>query len=77
MPIYEYRCEKCGEVSEILVLGKQEVITCQQCGSEDLVKLMSAHHVLGSSPSFPMPEPSGGCCESPNSCGAPGSCCSK
>lgn len=77
MPIYEYRCEKCGEVSEILVLGKQEVIACQQCGSKDLVKLMSAHSVSVSSQSFAIPEPSSGCCGSPNSCGAPGSCCSK
>lgn len=77
MPIYEYRCGKCGEMSEILVLGKEEVVACRQCGSQDLVKLMSAHHVSGSSSSFSLPESSGGCCGSPNSCGAPGSCCSK
>lgn len=76
MPIYEYRCQKCGEVSEFLVLGKQESLACTGCGSEDLIKLMSAHNVSGGSPSFSPPEPSGGCCGSPNSCGSPGSCCS-
>lgn len=44
MPIYEYRCNKCGEVNEVLVLGKEENPACRECGSEDLVKLMSAHN---------------------------------
>ncbi|MDO4559162.1 MAG: zinc ribbon domain-containing protein, partial [Planctomycetia bacterium] len=32
MPIYEYRCEECGEMSEELVRG-DETITCAKCGS--------------------------------------------
>ena len=24
MPIYEYRCEKCGAIAEVLALGKEE-----------------------------------------------------
>jgi putative FmdB family regulatory protein len=76
MPIYEYRCEKCGEVTEQLVLGTDETRACTRCGSADLVKLMSAANVGAASPSFSAPEPAGGCCGSPGSCGAPGSCCS-
>jgi putative FmdB family regulatory protein len=75
MPIYEYRCEKCGEVSEVLILGEQEAPVCAQCGSGDLVKLMSAHNTPGSSRPFAAPA-AGGCCGSPGSCGTPGSCCS-
>lgn len=75
MPIYEYRCDKCGEVTELLVLGQPETPVCKQCGSEDLVKCISAANVGAGSPSFSPPE-TGGCCGSPNSCGAPGSCCS-
>ncbi len=74
MPIYEYRCEKCGATSEVLVLGKEETAACTECGSADLVKLMSAANVGVGSPSFSPPE-TGGCCGSPGSCGSPGGCC--
>ncbi len=76
MPIYEYRCGKCGQVNEFLILGKQEQLRCRQCGSENLTKQLSAHNTLSSaSGGFPEPSP-GGCCGTPNSCGNPGSCCS-
>jgi len=76
MPIYEYRCEKCGRVDEFLIIGKQEQLLCKQCGSGDLTKLLSAHNTF-SSPSRGSGEPNlGGCCGTPNSCGTPGSCCS-
>ena len=45
MPIYEYLCKKCGEVTEHLVLGKAESPACKGCGSEEVVKLMSAANV--------------------------------
>ena len=75
MPIYEYRCEKCGTVNEMLVFNTKEQVSCKNCGSAELTKLMSAPNISmgGGSPSFEMP--SGGCCGSPNSCGNPGSCC--
>ncbi len=53
MPLYEYRCEKCGEVSSFmekmfepprLFFGKKK---CKRCGSKKLTKLISkaAGHV--------------------------------
>jgi len=76
MPIFEYRCEKCGEVNEFLILGKQEQLQCKQCGAKDLTKLLSAHNTTGnSSPKFAEPS-SGSCCGTPHSCGTPGKCCS-
>jgi putative FmdB family regulatory protein len=43
MPIYEYRCTQCGEVSEILVgVGSDgETLICQHCGSSDVEKILS------------------------------------
>jgi putative FmdB family regulatory protein len=76
MPIYEYHCEKCGQVNEFLVLGKQEQVYCKQCGSKDLTKLLSAHNTASSSPRRSTEPSSGSCCGTPNSCGTPGSCCS-
>ncbi len=76
MPIYEYRCKKCGQTNEFLILKKEEPLRCKQCGSEDLTKLLSAHNTVSAS-SHGLNEPgSGGCCGTPNSCGSPGSCCS-
>ena len=43
MPIYEYRCQKCGAKTEALQkLGAGEKgLICQACGSEDLKKIRS------------------------------------
>ena len=73
MPIYEYECGSCGTVNEFIVFGHDEHLKCKACRSSDLRKLMSAHNTAGSSGS--LPDSIGGCCGSPNSCGAPGSCC--
>ncbi|HAJ27350.1 MAG TPA: FmdB family transcriptional regulator [Syntrophus sp. (in: bacteria)] len=75
MPIYEYRCETCGQVSELLVLGDGDPITCKKCGGDRLEKLMSAHSSLTTSLGREAPLP-GGCCGTPHSCGRPGNCCS-
>ncbi|HBE45127.1 MAG TPA: zinc ribbon domain-containing protein [Deltaproteobacteria bacterium] len=44
MPIYEYRCIRCGSVSEYLVgVGKEDndIIRCRDCGSNKLEKVIS------------------------------------
>ena len=48
MPIYEYKCHDCGQISELLVLKKDEVVSCLSCNSQNLEKLMSAHNTMGS-----------------------------
>ncbi len=76
MPIYEYRCGKCGNISEFLILGREESLTCKDCGSKNLVKIMSAHNTsTGSSEKF-HEGGHGSCCGSPHSCDTPGGCCS-
>jgi putative FmdB family regulatory protein len=43
MPIYEYRCEACGNVFEKLVRNSQETPdACPGCGSESFKKLFSS-----------------------------------
>ncbi len=41
MPIFEYRCKKCGKDFEELVLKADETPACPHCGSVKTDKLMS------------------------------------
>ena len=43
MPIYEYRCNNCGKISEFLVgVVREELeIKCNHCGSKELNKVFS------------------------------------
>jgi len=48
MPIYDFRCQECGEVSEFLVanFSDSSTLVCSSCGSRNLEKLMSAPSLL-------------------------------
>ena len=56
MPLYEFKCRKCGKVSEFLIgVTKGAVeIKCNFCGSKNMDKIFSrsfistAGHVIGS-----------------------------
>lgn len=41
MPIYEFKCEKCGTSFETFLLRSDEKIFCPNCKSENVVKLIS------------------------------------
>ena len=41
MPIYEFKCGKCGGFFELLVFPGDEP-TCPECGSRDIEKAISA-----------------------------------
>ncbi len=50
MPIFEYRCEKCGVVFEkLLFSGDSESVKCPECGNTYVIKLMSAVSFMGKS----------------------------
>jgi len=43
MPIYEYRCEKCGRVTQFLEkVGGRKDHVCGECGGKDLKKQFSS-----------------------------------
>lgn len=65
MPIYEYRCDKCGNVFEILVLGgDQSPPECEKCGSREVARRPCAAAAIGASAKSPdtscAPNPSSG-----------------
>ena len=74
MPIFEYKCEKCGGVSEFLVGVSQDstVIKCKSCGSDQMKKILSS---FATSCGSKGPE-SCDSCDFGGSCDA-GSCCSR
>lgn len=41
MPIYEYRCEKCGRLFEELVTNSSQKIACPDCDSESVEREFS------------------------------------
>lgn len=42
MPIFEYRCKKCGSVFEELITGdRNKEISCKICGHKETERLMS------------------------------------
>ncbi len=47
MPIFEYKCNACGEDFERLVMKKDEEITCPKCGQKELKKKLSVFGMSG------------------------------
>jgi len=43
MPIFEYKCEKCGALTEFLEsAGSKKKHLCGKCGSKDTKKMLSS-----------------------------------
>ncbi len=47
MPIFEYKCNACGEDFEKLVMKKDEEIVCPRCGQKDVKKKFSVFGMSG------------------------------
>jgi putative FmdB family regulatory protein len=60
MPIFEYKCKKCGKEFEELVRNSEEKVCCPKCESPKVNKKMSvfAHKSSGK---FHSSSASGGC----------------
>ena len=69
MPIFEYKCQSCGTVSDILVgvTAEQPEVACAECGGTDVVKLISRFSTVESRSRFPI---AGDC-----ACAAEGQAC--
>jgi len=53
MPIYEFKCQRCNECFEILVMSRQEKkkveMRCPHCGAEEFERILScASYAMGS-----------------------------
>jgi len=51
MPIYEFRCLKCGDLFEKLIINSKEKveIKCPRCNSEEFERVMSVtNYAMGS-----------------------------
>ena len=47
MPIHEYKCDECGEVTEQLELsGDKEIETCPKCGAETHMIMSNNNFIL-------------------------------
>jgi putative FmdB family regulatory protein len=71
MPIYEYRCQDCGNQFEKLVRRDAAQPECPSCGHDNLAQVLStfAAHAGGSSKSADMPVCPSGRCSNPGMCG--------
>ena len=69
MPLYEYECESCGRVVELLIRGKQDErdAACPKCRGKKLRRLPSVFAAHAAAPKS-TPLPRGGCgrCGDPN-----------
>lgn len=62
MPLYEYRCAKCGHVMEVLEKADaSHRHTCEKCGGRRMEKLMSTFRVGASAKSSGGSCPTGTC----------------
>jgi putative FmdB family regulatory protein len=81
MPIYEFLCTACGDVSEVLVFGEATVISCPTCGGQKLQRLLSVTSTASgfkSREALPGPQDTACCGSRPGMQGCtPGSCCGK
>jgi putative FmdB family regulatory protein len=51
MPIYEFKCSKCEEFFEVLVMGSEDdnEITCPKCKSQEFQRVVSTtNYAMGS-----------------------------
>ena len=52
MPIYEFKCKKCGRIFEYLCMkeGEKEHIHCSYCGHNEVEELLSSFSSVCSAP---------------------------
>lgn len=76
MPLYEYKCDGCGNQFEKLVRASSPAVACPSCGGEKLEQQYSTFSAqMGPGPASARscaPMPSGGC--GSGMCGMPGMC---
>ena len=68
MPVYDYRCQECGKVSEIFLRSLDGgPVKCSYCDSGSLERLISSSYVIRSE----VTTPGTTCCGRTERCDAP------
>lgn len=67
MPVYDYKCEDCGKVSEVFLRSLGEPVKCPSCGSENLERIFSASYLIKTE----SPAPGTTCCGRTERCDTP------
>lgn len=49
MPLFEYKCQACGDPFELLVLKSDQPVACPNCGSTSVERLLSMFAVSSES----------------------------
>jgi putative FmdB family regulatory protein len=47
MPIFEFNCRNCGYTFEELLLREQDKVSCPECGSHSVKKIISMFNCMG------------------------------
>lgn len=71
MPIYEFRCARCGNVFEEILMNTDEEngICCPLCKSQSFERIVSkTNYSIGSGPGNNQPRLTGKTCGSSNQC---------
>jgi len=72
MPIYEYKCQNCGQVSQFLkgVSQEEDKLVCKHCGGRKLEKIFPQSFISMGGGSKDLPN-RGICCGRDELCGEP------
>lgn len=68
MPIFEYSCRHCEHHFETIVLSTREIVSCPECHSKSVEKLLSLFSAPGTNKEV-TPATGGACGCTPQSCG--------
>ena len=69
MPIYEYRCRRCGEEFERYVATVATAVACPSCAQSEVTRKLSVFGLRSDGTAMsPMPSGGGGCCGGGCSC---------
>jgi len=76
MPIFEFKCKKCNYEFEAIVRNSRAAVSCQKCGSDDVIKKLPKIAVPASgSSSADFCEHASQCSDTQkHSCGCSGCC---